>query len=274
MKKRMYTVVMILAVALIAGAPLMAGSAIVGSVAGSMNATIGGQALVPNTTVFSGDSLQVREGAAVVAVGRGSRLVFGRATEASFLREGTDVTVLLGQGNVSLYQGQAGVSLRVKVGTVTVAPAGGFKTLGEVAMLNGAVVITAKEGKLRVEGNGPAVEVMKGKTITVKAREARAPQGGGGAAVSGATALQVGSVAGSGLSAVMGGVAISRAGDARDAAAAANTTAAHAADAAEEAAAAADAAGEAAHAAGCALNKFDPELSPYKPPLDFPSCPE
>jgi hypothetical protein len=277
MKIRMRTALMILAATLIAVAPMMAGSAIIGSVAGSMNATMGGQALVPNTTVFSGDSLQVREGAAVVAVGRGNRLVFGRATEASFLREGAEVTVLLGSGNVSLYQGQAGVSLRVKVGTVTVAPTGGFKTLGEVAMVNGAVVVTAKEGKLRVDSadQRTAVEVVKGKTITLKTGEARSPQGGAGsgaAALSGASALQVGAAAGSGVSAVLSGVAISRAGDARDAAASADATAANAVDAAEDAAAAADAAGEAANAAGCAINEVvDPELSPYKPPAGF-SC--
>jgi len=277
MNKRMRTALLILAGMLVAVAPVWAGSAIIGSVAGSMNATMGGQALVPNTTVFSGDSLQVREGAAVVAVGRGSRLVFGRETVASFLREGVEVTVLLGQGNVSLYQGQAGVSLRVKVGTVTVAPTGGYKTLGEIAMVNGAVVVTAKEGKLRVEGNGPAVEVIKGKTITLKAREARAPQGAGSgaASISGATALQVGSVAGSAVSSVMGGVAISRAGDARDAAAAATATAASATAAANEATAAAEAAGAASNAAGCALNVIAVEelglASVYEPPSGY-SC--
>jgi hypothetical protein len=169
------------------------------------------------------------------------------------------VTVLLGQGNVSLYQGQAGVSLRVKVGSVTVAPTGEFKTLGEVAMLNGAVVVTAKEGKLRVEANGAAQEVVKGKTVTVSAerRTARAPQGGaasGSAGLSASTAMQVGSVAAGATSAVLSGVAISRAGDARSAAAAANATAANAVTAADDAKAAAIAAGDAANAAGCALN--------------------
>ncbi|MCJ7503456.1 MAG: hypothetical protein MUP80_10415, partial [Acidobacteriia bacterium] len=77
--------------------PAFGGSAVVGSVAGSMNATISGQALIPNTTIFSGDSLQVKDGAAVVAVGSGSRLVFGRETEASFLRDANEVTVLLGR---------------------------------------------------------------------------------------------------------------------------------------------------------------------------------
>jgi hypothetical protein len=265
---------MVLATALVAIVPAFAGSAVVGSVAGSMNATLGGQALVPNTTVFSGDSLQVKDGAAVVAIGQGSRLVFGRETVASFLRDAGEVTVLLGQGNVSMYQAQAGMGVRVKVGTVSVVPATGFKTLGEVAMINGTVIVTAKEGKLRVEGNGPAVEVVKGKTITVNAKAARAPQGGAGAAVNAATAMQVGSIAAGGTSAVLSGVAISRAGDARDAAASANSTAASAVSAAQDAQAAAEAAAETANAAGCAVNTVWPDVggaSPYTPPAGM-SC--
>ncbi len=249
--------------ALVASVSAFAGSAVIGSVAGSMNATIGGQALMPNTTVFSGDSLQVKDGAAVVAVGQGSRLVFGRETVASFLRDEGEVTVLLGQGNVSMYHPSDRVGLRVKVGEISVTPAAGYKTLGEVAMANGAVMVTAKEGMLRVEGSGPAVEVAKGKTITLHAKAARAPQGGAGAGVSGATALQIGSVATGAASTVMSGVAISRAGDARDAAAAANATAASAVTAAEDAASAAEGAQETANAVGCALDTLDPS-SPFQ----------
>ncbi len=154
-----------------------AGSAVIGSVAGSMNATIGGQAIMPNTTIFSGDSLQVNDGAAVVAIGNTSRIVFGRDTSASFLRDANEVTVLLSQGNVSVYQLNEGLALRVKAGDVSVVPAKGFKTLGDVAMADGAVVITAKEGSLRVEGDGPAIEVPQGKTIRLSAKLARASTG-------------------------------------------------------------------------------------------------
>jgi hypothetical protein len=266
----------VLLVAMAASVSAFAGSAIVGSVAGSMNATIGGQALLPNTTVFSGDSLTVKDGAVVVTVGQGSRLVFGRETVASFLRETGEVTVLLGQGNVSLYTTE-GVGLRVKAGVVSVVPAAGYKTLGEVALLNGAVVVTAKEGKLRVEGNGPAVEVVKGKTITVLARS---PQGGaaagaGGAGMSSSTALQVGSVALGGTSSVLSGVAISRAGGAKDAATLANTTAGNAVTAANSATAAAEAAQETANSVGCTLNDYTYEqtgVSTYTPPAGM-TCP-
>jgi len=88
---------------LVAAVPAFAGSAVVGSVAGSMNATVSGQALLPNTTLFSGDSLQVKDGVAVVALGSTSRLVFGHDTVASFLRDSNEVTVLLSQGNVAVF---------------------------------------------------------------------------------------------------------------------------------------------------------------------------
>ena len=268
--RRMQRALVVVAAMMLAVGPMYAGSAIIGSVAGSKNATIDGQALVPNTTVFSGDSLRVKDGAAVVALGRGSRLVFGEETVASFLREGTDVTVLLGQGNVLLYQGQAGINLAVKVGTLTVAPTGGYKTLGEIAMINGAVVVTAREGKLRVEGNGPAVEVVKGKTITVKeARTAgRAPQGG--AAAGAGTILQWGSLAGSGVSAVLSGVAENNARKAEQTSRAAEQSAAEAKISADDATAAAESAGDAANTAGCALNETQGE-SIYVPPAGF-SC--
>lgn len=270
---------LVLLVGVVAAAPVFAGSAVVGSVAGTLNATVGGQTLLPNTTIFSGDSLQVRDGVTVVAIGQGSRMVFGRDTEASFLRESKDVTVLLSHGNVSMFHPEDTVALRVKVGEVSVVPAAGFKTLGEVAMLNGAVVVSTKEGMLRVEGNGPAVTVAKGQSITLSPRTARAPQAAGGAGaarISSSTGLQIASVAAGATSAVVAGIAVSRAGDAKDAAAAAQATASSAVSAAnaantsaQDAAAAAAAAGDTSNAVGCALNIFANEQdmpSPYTPP--------
>ena len=213
-----------------------AGSAVIGSVAGSKNATVGGQALVPNATLFSGDSVKVKDGVAVVALGQGSRMVFGKDTEASFLRETDAVTVMLAQGQVSLYQPEKGAGMRVKIGAVTVEPAAGYKTLGEVAMLNGAVMVTAKEGKLKVEGNGPAMEVAKGKTVKVETAAA-APQNpppSAGAPVSGMTAGQVIGIAGAGAAGVGAGFAIAAKNKSSDA-----LTEAQAATAAAEAAAAA-----------------------------------
>lgn len=275
-KMRVEVPILVLLVVMVTSVSAFAGSAVIGSVAGSMNATLGGQALIPNTTVFSGDSLQVKDGAAVVAVGEGSRLVFGRETVASFLREADEVTVLLSQGNVSLYHPSDRVGLRVKVGEISVVPAAGYKTLGEVAMLNGVVVVTAKEGLLRVEGSEPALEVAKGKTVTVRPKAARSPQGAGSgaASISGAAALQVASIATGVTATVLSATALVRAADARDAAGAVSETASSAATAAENAQAAAEAAQQTGLAAGCALNTIWPDVggvSPFVPPTG--SCP-
>jgi len=220
---------------LVAAIPAFAGSAVVGSVAGSMNATVGGQTLLPNTALFSGDSLRVNDGVAVVAIGSSSRMVFGRNTVASFNRDSNEVTVLLGQGDVSVFHDADGMPVRMKIGDVSVVPVSGFKTLGEVAMLNGAVVVTTKDGALRVDdGNGQVVNVAKGKTITVTPR-AKAPQAGGAGRCCGAggsTILEVATIGAAGIAAILAGVAVSRAGNANTNATAAASAAASAASAA------------------------------------------
>jgi hypothetical protein len=160
-----------------------AGPAVVGLVAGSTNASVGGETILPHTTLFSGDSLQVKDGVAVVALGSTSRMIFGRDTVASFRRDSDEVTVLLRQGEVSLFHAENTVPVRVKVGDVSVVPVSGFRTLGEVAAGNGEVMVTAKDGRLRVESNGQAINVAKGETITMSAK-ASAPQSAGGSSVS------------------------------------------------------------------------------------------
>ena len=121
--------------ALIGGAvaivPAAAGSAVIGSVAGSMNATVGGQSLLPNTTIFSGDSLQVKDGVAVIGVGNNSRVIFGRDTVASFLRDSNEVTVLLSHGDVSMLQPHDGTPMRVKAGCLSSVQRPASRPLGK-----------------------------------------------------------------------------------------------------------------------------------------------
>jgi hypothetical protein len=220
-----------------------------------MNATIGGQSLLPNTTIFSGDSLQVRDGVAVIAVGNNSRVIFGRDTVASFLRDTNEVTVLLSQGNVSLLHPTDGTPVRLKAGDVSITPAPGFKSLGEVAMLNGSVVVTAKEGTLQVEDRGTTKSVPKGQTIVINPKTAQ-NKGGGAGWGGGSSALEIATLGAAGAAAVLGGVAMSRAGDAKTdaqaATAAANQANSTAASAASAAAAASSAAQQAEFLAECA----------------------
>jgi len=115
-----------------------------------------------------------------VALGNGNRVALGRETVAKFLRNDNAFTVVLTEGNVSLFHPDNQSAVKVQVGNVTVEPAPGFKSLGEVAMANGTIVITSKDGTLRVnEGNGRTQDVVKGKTIALVPKTARAPQTGG-----------------------------------------------------------------------------------------------
>lgn len=284
------TLIMLLLLGVMAAAPVYAGSAVIGSVAGSLNATVGGQALAPNTVIFSGDSLQVKDGAAVIALDNGNRMAFGRETEASFLREANAVEVVLGHGNVSMYQADARTGLTVKAGEYEIAPAAGYKTLGEVAMLNGVVVVTSKQGSLKVAGAGRTLDVAQGKTVTLSTTTARtpAPQTGGSQKLGGNTdeLLDVGALGAGVVAAILAGISISRANDAKTAAEAATSAADAAGTAANAATSAANAANSSAqqaatnaNLAGCALNTYNNDTygygtfpSPYSPPAGY-SCP-
>lgn len=203
-------------------APGSAASAVVGSIAGGTNATIGGHALTPNTTLFSGDSLRVADGVAVVAMGMGSRMVFGRETEARFERGTDEVTVTLGQGTVATYHPEAGIPIRVKVGDVSVLAGKGYKSLGEVAMINGTVVVTAKDGMLKVEGPGRSMELAKGKTIAITPKTAGTPapdQGSAGAAAahsSSAHWVAIAGLAAGGVAGTMGFVDLHKINNTKD----------------------------------------------------------
>jgi len=273
---------MLLLAGVVAVAPLYAGSAVVGSVAGSVNATVGGQALVPNSVIFSGDSLKVQDGAAVIALENGSRMALGRQTEASFMREANGVEVVLGRGDVSLFQADSRLGVAVRAGEYEVAPEGGFKTLGEVAMLNGVVTVTSKQGTLKVVGDGRTVEVAQGKTITLgtKSNRSATPQTGASQNLggNGSTLLEAGALAAGVVAAILAGVAISHANSATSAANSANSTAAAAVSAANAAQSAAASAANLANLAGCALNTENNEIyggtvaSPYSPPTGY-TCP-
>jgi hypothetical protein len=215
-----------------------------------MNATIGGQSLLPNTTIFSGDSLQVRDGVAVIAVGSNSRVVLGHDTVASFLRDSNEVTVLLSQGNVSMLHPNEGTAVRVKAGEISVTPGSGFKTLGEVAMVNGSIVVTAKEGALEVENHGATKNVAKGQTIVISPKTADKKGGGGAGWGGGSTALEVLTLGAAGVGAILAGVAMSRAGKADTAATQAISAANAATSAANTANSTAASAASAASAAG------------------------
>lgn len=160
-----------------ASVPAFAGSAL-GLVAEGMNATLDGQLLRRNTVVFSGQSLDVSE-RAVIVMKNGSRLMFGRETSASFLQNQNELTVRLGRGNLSMFHPDNGTALRVQAGNVSIFPAKGSKTVGEVAMTDQSLSVRTSEGSLRLEADGQTIEVPRGKAVWFVPRSQSRPQASG-----------------------------------------------------------------------------------------------
>jgi hypothetical protein len=157
--------------------PASVGAMIVGSTISGSNATLGQQALRPGGTVFSGDSLQVADGNAIVGVGNGSRITFGQNTIASFRSQGNGVTTVLDRRTVDLFHPANDASqLRLQIADVNVVPNGGFETLGEIAMTGDTLVVMTTQGSLRVEGGGVSREIPQGRMITLHSYPAAAPQ--------------------------------------------------------------------------------------------------
>jgi hypothetical protein len=114
-------------------------------------------------------------------------------------------------------------------------------------MLNGSLVITAKEGALQVDAQGQTKKVVKGQTIVVSPRTA---QGKGGAGWGGGSAtLEIITLGAAGAAAILAGVAVSRAGNANSNATAAIAAANAATSAANAATSTASAAASSASAA-------------------------
>ncbi|MGH9359043.1 MAG: hypothetical protein ACRD1O_07710, partial [Terriglobia bacterium] len=267
MKKRV--MVLLLLLGIVSVAPVFAGSAAIGTVAGSLNASVSGQALLPNSTVFNGDQLQVKDGAAVIALANGSRLTLGSETQVQFFKQADGVAVSLAKGNVSMYHPAKGSDLAVNVQSWSITPDQGYKSVGEVAMLNDAVIVTAKEGALHVQGNGRSINVAQGKTITLVPKTAAMPNSSGTQKLvsGGSSGLWVAAISADVVGGILGGLALSNAGETRSSANFDNAVL-------QSATSAANAATSTANAAGCAINAASPSLtpSPYIPPAGM-TCP-
>jgi len=258
---------LVLCFAIVAAVPAFAGSSIVGSVAGSTNAMIGGQPALSGSTIFSGDSLKVTDGVAVVTLGKGSRAVFGRNSEVLFARDGEGVTAHLASGSVSIFQpGNEQNGMQVKFDNMTIAPAGGYKTLGEVAMVGDSLVVKTKEGMMSVTfANGRTAQVPAGKLLTLAPTQ-RAPQEAAGSQHFGSNinGVEWATLAAATTAAILAGIDIGKSNNATTAANAATAAANSAIAAASSAAAAAsEAAAEATLAAECAADIAASPSVPY-----------
>jgi hypothetical protein len=267
------------ALGIVASVPAFGDSNVVGAVVAAKNASVGGVDLMPGHTLFSGDDLRVEYGMTLVTMGKGSRMVFGRDTVASFERQSSELRALLEHGSVSVYHPTDDLTpLRLEVGNLSIVPMEGFGTTGEVAVTNEGVVIKTAQGLLRVEaeGTGKMFQVAKGETVKLVPKTAASPQQQGGAQPhrrrkKGAFFwLPAGGAVAAG---VLAGLAVSGAGGANDAANKARQAAGAAAADANGAVNAANGAAANAAALNCAVQKVadsllgnPPEASESEPP--------
>lgn len=279
--RRVRTLLVLFILGVLASIPAFGGSSVVGAVVAAKNASVRGVALMPGHTLFSGDDLRVEYGMTLVTMGKGSRMVFGRDTVASFERNSSEVTALLDRGSVSVYHPMDDLMpLRLEVGNLSIVPAEGFGTLGEVAVTDEGVVIKTTQGLLQVEpeGTGQAFQVPKGETVKFVPnlnKVAAASQQQGGAQPhrrrkGGFFWLPAGAAAAGGILAAL---AVSNAGGANDAANKARAAAGAAAADANGAANAANTAAQNAINFNCAVQKVadsilgnPPEASESEPP--------
>jgi len=265
-RNRTFVTMVLVVLGILAAVPAFAGSAVVGSAVAGRNASIGGESLIPGYTIFSGDNLKVADGAAVVTIGKGSRMVFGHDTVASFERQSNEVTARLSRGNVSVYHPvEDATALNLAVGNLSITPASGFKTLGEVAMVGTTLVVKTNEGLIHVSStSGQTVDVPKGKVVKFQAKT-QAPQQAGGAQRYGSDKDLIFDIiaAGGAIAAVV--IAAYAHEDVHDAITAANQADADAkaaTAAAQAATAAANQANQNAIDVGCALNNLFPPGTP------------
>lgn len=94
-KGLMLSLFLVLTAVFMFGSALQARPPVVGQVTLTQATTLDGQPVKAQTTVFSGDTLAVGEGVAVLVVGSGSQVRLGSDTVANFIKEGDVIIVQL-----------------------------------------------------------------------------------------------------------------------------------------------------------------------------------
>ena len=150
-------------------------ASVIGVVTQSSQASIGGSPALRGQTVFSGDSMRVGDGGAVIILGGTARVIVRRDTEVSFQREQDGGTVaLLARGDLSFSNYGDNPEIRVRTGNITIRPASHLRTQGIVTRRDGALEIAATFGSVRVEGVGQPMDLSEGKAVQF------VPEGGAG----------------------------------------------------------------------------------------------
>jgi ferric-dicitrate binding protein FerR (iron transport regulator) len=139
------------AVALLLAFPAWTNPVVVGSTLGSQQARVRGAELVPGTTIFSGDVIEVGpKGQASLNLSGGAQVDVAAESKLRLSKDASRVVLELGRG-AAAFRSTASAPVEAKIADATIRAAEGSTAAGVVAWrgLN-AGVIAAKNGQLLI----------------------------------------------------------------------------------------------------------------------------
>lgn len=174
---------LVLLLILLLACPAWSNPGIVGTAAASRAATVRGNALLPGSTIFSGDTIEVAaKGSASIAVNGGAQVRVGPGSQVRLSREKETALLEIGRGSAAFRVTQS-TPFEARLADATIRGTGKEPAVGVVLMRDAkTALIAAEKGELVVS------TAYEGKSVTLKEGEgvevtlAPAPQGGGGTA--------------------------------------------------------------------------------------------
>lgn len=147
------------------------GTEALGRVVSAAPATVNGQVLPNDSTLFNGDRLATGpQGWARVFLSQGEQIHLGSQSQAQARRQGDRIEVELVAGQLALRtRGSNNVSVRSN--GLEITPRTPTNAVWEVARLgDGITVVSARQGALEVRASNRTVEVLPGQSLRVQSR--------------------------------------------------------------------------------------------------------
>jgi hypothetical protein len=189
----------LLAAVLIAllASPSWSQSQVAGTVIVSQAATMRNSALLPGSTVFSGESISVdATGSAQIALAGGGRIEVLHDSAVQLNRNSAGIQFVVQRGGVSFSSGPKD-AVETTLGDATVRPSDPL-AVGVIHIENpDSAVLAAVKGKLtiRTAHDLKTTEVPEGSAVSITLVDAPAPQGDQGAEPAGRAAPAIGKIA-------------------------------------------------------------------------------
>ena len=154
-------------------------SSIVGTTAASQSATVRGSALIPGSTIFSGDTIQVgTNGTVSIAVTGGAQVRVGPGSQVRLSREKEKTRLEIGRGSAS-FRVTPDVPFEARLADATIRGTGEGPAVGVVLVADMTkALIAAEKGELvvRTAHDARSVTLKEGEGVEVSL--APDPQGG------------------------------------------------------------------------------------------------